>query len=68
MNWAQNSDSKTHAEKSNPTSRTDFSSKALWDIFFGSPCISYKYQTNTKDIAGQSATPKPDQITQRGSL
>ena len=38
MNRAQNSDSKTHAEKSNPTSRTDFSSKTLWDIFFGSPC------------------------------
>ena len=34
MNWARNSDSKTHAEKSNPTSRTDFSSKTLRDIFF----------------------------------
>ena len=38
LNRAQNSDSKTHAEKSNPTSRTDFRSKTLTDIFFGSPC------------------------------
>ena len=37
MNRAQNSDSKTHAEKSNPTSRTDYSSKTLWDIFLGHP-------------------------------
>ena len=37
MNRAENSDSITHAEKSNPTSRTDFSSKTLWDIFLGHP-------------------------------
>ena len=37
MNQAENSDSITHAEKSNPTSRTDFSSKTLWDIFLGHP-------------------------------
>ena len=41
MHPARNSDFKTHAEKSNPTSRTDFSSKTLWDIFFGSPCKSF---------------------------
>ena len=38
MNRARSSDSKTHAEKSNQTSRTHFSSKTLRDIFFGSPC------------------------------
>ena len=39
MNRAQSSDSETHAEKSNPTSRTDFSSKTLRDIFLGHPVL-----------------------------
>ena len=34
MNQARNSVSKTHVEKSNPTSGTDFSSKTLTDIFW----------------------------------
>ena len=37
MNRARDSVSKPHAEKSNPTSRKDVSSKTLRDIFFGSP-------------------------------
>ena len=37
MNQARDSDSMTHAEKSNPTSRTDSSSKMLRDIFLGHP-------------------------------
>ena len=37
MNRARDSDSKTHAERSNPASRTDSSSKTLRDIFLGHP-------------------------------
>ena len=37
MNHAPNFDSKPHAEKSNPTSRTDFSSKTLRNICLGHP-------------------------------
>ena len=38
MKRAQNSDSKTHVENKNRTSRTDLRSESLWYIFFGSPC------------------------------
>ena len=57
MNRAQNSDFKTHAEKSNPTSRTDFSSKTLWDIFLGHPVCFFKLESpkdsHGKDSQGQ---------------
>ena len=33
MKWVQNSDSKTHVKKLNPTARTDISNKTLWGIF-----------------------------------
>ena len=49
LNRAQNSDSKTHAEKSNPTSRTDFRSKTLTDIFLGHPVYKTRYITNNKE-------------------
>ena len=40
MNRARDSVSKPHAEKSNPTSRTDFSSKTLRNIFLGHPVLN----------------------------
>ena len=53
MNWARDSDSKTHAEKLNPASRTDSSSKALRDICFGPPCrCSDLYMYSTDPAAG----------------
>ena len=39
MERAQNSDSETHVENLNQTSRTDLSRKSLSYIFFGTPCM-----------------------------
>ena len=44
MNQARNSDSKTHVEKSNPTSGTDLSSKTLRNIFLGHPVEERKFE------------------------
>ena len=41
MERAQNSDSKTHVENLNWTSRTHLSRKSLSYIFFGTPCIMH---------------------------
>ena len=42
MERVLNSDSETHVEKQNRTSKTDLSFKTLWDIFFGTPCRQCK--------------------------
>ena len=38
MKRAQNSDSKTHMKKQNPTSRTEISRKSLKYLFLETPC------------------------------
>ena len=40
MKRAQNSDSKTHVKKSNPTSRTEIKRNSLYYLFLETPCIS----------------------------
>ena len=39
MKRAQNSDSKTHVKKQNPTSRTEISRKSLKYLFLETPCM-----------------------------
>ena len=39
MKRAQNSDSKTHVKKRNPTSRTEIRRKSLKYLFLETPCI-----------------------------
>ena len=46
MEQAQNPDSQTHVKKYNRTSRTNLSSKLLWYICFGAPCMVAKVQWN----------------------
>ena len=41
MKRAQNSDSKTHVKKLNPTSRTEIRRKTLYYLFLETPCISF---------------------------
>ena len=70
MNRARDSVSKPHAEKSNPTSRKDVSSKTLRDIFFGSPCISC-WSSRLKFIQDSNCAHHPFFIflqTQNGGL
>ena len=50
MNWARNSDSKTHAEKSKPASRTDSSSKRYGTFFWVTLYIANSASPNSSLI------------------